>query len=44
MTPAGLSNREQLVIRCDVHGEVWIAIEGKRGYSYDDPESFKKTC
>jgi hypothetical protein len=24
-----------LVIRCDEHGEVWIAIEGNRGESHD---------
>jgi hypothetical protein len=36
MIPAGLLNREQLVIRCDEHGGVWIAIEGNRGYSHDD--------
>jgi hypothetical protein len=35
MLPAGLSNGERLVIRCDEHGEVWIAIEDNRGESYD---------
>ena len=36
MSPAGLPKGEQLIIRCDSDGEVWIALEDCRGCDDDE--------